>query len=262
MAASEAFDNEWLRSMGGAGPIPRLWEALQADGGRPGPACAAAFQALYAQLDTALIGLRTLAEGLAGQEPGAGQEADPAWLAPWLQSLARLGPWQDTVGRTQETQAALHRYTTAYSECAAALLETVRAGLQDLERQLGEAADDPEGALPQSCQELHRWWVAAGEARHDALVGSERWATAFGRLTNATTELIGSCQAQLDAGLRHLDLPNREDFIDTQRRLVQLEREHRGSAGSEEIEALRAEIARLREEVAHLRRQREGHDSP
>ncbi len=261
MAASEAFDNEWLRSVGGAGPIPYLWQALQADGGRPGSACAAAFRSLHTQLDTALATLRTLAEGVTGQA-GPGEEEAPGWLAPWLQGLARLGPWQEAVGRTQDAQAALHRYTAAYSECATALLEAVRTGLQDLEAQLGEAADDPERTLPQSCQELHRWWTAAGEARHEALLGSERWAAAFGRLTNAATELIGSCQAQLDAGLRHLDLPNREDFIDTQRRLAQLERERSRDAGSDEIKALRAEIAHLREEVATLRRQSEGPESP
>ncbi|MFP4146252.1 MAG: poly(R)-hydroxyalkanoic acid synthase subunit PhaE [Halorhodospira sp.] len=263
MASDETFDSEWIQSLGGAEALLHLWQALQEDGGVPGAACTAAFRGMHAQLDTALEALHAMAVGTAAgttnsHDNPTATAGTPPWLAPWLQSLARLGPWQEALGRARATHVALHRYTSAYSACATELIESIRSGLHDLERQLAEAAEAPDRTPPQSCRELYEWWLAAGEARHETLLGSERWAAAFGQLANATTELISSYQQQLDASLRSLDLPNREDFIDAQRRIVQLERRQRATAEREETATLRAEVAQLREEVTALRQQHEG----
>ncbi len=254
MASGEAFDSDWILRMSDATPVGVLWRALEADGGTPGPACAAAFGSLRAQLDTTLAGLNTV--------PGAARTGDPPedehpnWLAPWLQTLARLGPWQHGLERTQGLQIALDRYLHAHAQCARILLESARTGLDTLEQHLQTAAQDPQQSLPESYRALYEWWLTDSEACYEQTLASQQWASAFGRLTNATTELVGRYQEQLDAGLRTLDLPNRDDFLDTKRRLVELERGQRRTAQGDELAALREEVARLREEVKALRAER------
>ncbi|ABM62967.1 poly(R)-hydroxyalkanoic acid synthase subunit PhaE [Halorhodospira halophila] len=252
MASGEAFDSDWILRMGDAIPVGVLWRALEADGGTPGPACTAAFQSLRTQLDTTQAALEAVAPAAAGKEGGTA-DPTPEWLAPWLQTIARLGPWQHGLERAQGLQAALDRYLRAYAECARILIGSVRAGLDALEHRLQVAAQTPEQPPPESYRTLYDWWLTESEACYEETLASQQWAAAFGRLTNATTALLNRYQEQVDAGLRTLDLPNRDDFIDTQRRLVELERSQRRTARGDELTALREEVARLREEVNTLR---------
>ncbi|GEM_PF-2445850 len=258
MASGEAFNHEWILRMGDATPVGVLWRALQADGGSPGPACDTAFQGLRSQLDTTLSGLNAVATsaGATGEDGVDPANETPQWLTPWLQTLARLGPWQHGLERTQGLQIALDRYLHAHVECARILLDSVRAGLDTLEQRLQMAAQDPQRPLPEDYRTLYEWWLTDSEACYEQALASAQWAEAFGRLANATTALVDRYQKQLDAGLRTLDLPNRDDFLDTQRRLVELERSQRRNTPGDELAALRDEVARLRDEVGALRAER------
>ncbi|MBK1726683.1 poly(R)-hydroxyalkanoic acid synthase subunit PhaE [Halorhodospira neutriphila] len=242
MGADEAYGSEWRHFRHTAEALDALWEALQADEAVRAQALRSAVHGLQGQLDAAFTALQAAAQAPLPDDPEAGEH----WLGPWLQAAARLGPLHEQAERLQAGRAALTRYRQAYAECCGLLHESAREGLARLEARLLEEAP------PESLRALYELWLTEGEAAYEALLGSERWADAFGRLANASTELIGCYQAALDEGLRTLDLPNRQDLVDTQRRVAQLERQSRRQAAAEEVRGLRDEVARLRAELDRL----------
>ncbi len=248
MASGEAFESEWLRWLRATASVEELWQALQADGGSPGAACAQTFRSWQGQIDGTLTTLRTAMQQLDTPE----HTPPPPWNAPWLDALARLGPWQDDLQRTRALQQSSQAYLRALAACSEQLLEAVRSGLARLEQRLATAAEHGEGQ-PGTLRELYELWLEESEAAYEAMLTTETWAEAFGRLTNATSEVIARYQEQADAALSTLDLPTRTDWIDTQRRVARLEATIRRSPAAQEIAALRSEVAELRQEVAALR---------
>ncbi|MBK1734123.1 hypothetical protein CKO15_02260 [Halorhodospira abdelmalekii] len=115
----------------------------------------------------------------------------------------------------------------------------------------GEAAAD-QRARPESLRALYQLWLEESEQAYEELLADPRWSRAFSELMAATTELIAGYQEGLDRHLQALDLPNRSDFLDTQRRLDRLEREQ-PLQERDRTAALSAEVARLQREVAELR---------
>ncbi len=261
MTSSGSCGDDWWHLLSGAEPVGRLWQALQEDGGVYGSACERTFRGLYTRLEATQSALGSLA---ASATPGTG--ADLERLLPWLQALARLGPWQDTMARGQALQGAIQRYAAAYAQCAALVVGSIQDGLGRLERRMADGGSTAtQEELPESLRMLYDWWLEESEAAYEAMLATPEWPEAIGQLTSAATDAVGSLQEQADIALRALDLPSHADWIETQRRLERLERERHeagtGPADRDELHALREEVQRLRGEVAELR-QRAPEQSP
>lgn len=281
-------DPEWTRNWANVGDAPwtadgndaddtsaadaippafrQLWEALgEAQGDEDG--VDRAFDQLHEQLDALFrmmegatvpgVVLRAFREA-AG--PESGLDGVPPWMAPWAQvGLARLGPLRPHQERLDALLRAAEAHQESSRRCLALLHGSAREGLKRLHARLAgtpsphaaETDDAPAepAASPESLRELYGLWIEESEHAYEELLRSDEWADAFGAYSNAASELLEAFQQQADAWLRMLDLPNREDVVDSQRRIIALERRQRADGDTR----VRDEVASLRQEVAALR---------
>lgn len=222
----------------------------------------AAFEGLREQLEAAFSTLQGAALPLAtalnafdGADDAGG--APPPWIAPWIHvTAARLGPWRQHQERLHALTTAQQRYQEAALRCVALLQGAARGGLTRFQQRLYTAV--AEGAPPDSLRELYTVWVDESEHAYESLLEGEEWSEAFGAYSNAAAELLQAVQEQADAWLGLFDFPTRRDWLDAQRRLVELERAQRGLVHRTELDALRGEIERLQRELAAARG--ESHD--
>ena len=242
-----------------------LWRTLKAENAG-GEQLDAAIQRIHRQLDAAftLVGTAVLPGAVAAafrkasDQPGGDEHDPPLWLMPWLATISRrLGPFRKQQQQWDELLAALDHYQEAARRCTALLHGAAREGVTRFQARLHSVLAG-ETAAPEQLRDLYEIWLTEGEAAYEALLAEEAWTSAFADLSNASAELLRALREHADHYLSLLDLPNRRDLVDTQRRLLELERHRRraedGHENAEllrEVKALRRELAALKKKIGH-----------
>lgn len=262
--------------------LAELWQALTLPAEEREKAVDQAFSTIRGHLDQAFAALTAFSHGAASV---AQENAAPSG---WMETLCRLGPLHQNQQELLALGRAAQRQQQASHRCAELIHSSAHKGLQRLHDRLAAtgSAQAAQELPPQSLRELYEWWLQESEQAYEQLLMSPEWCTAFTELTHATTEFISHYQSSLDSGLRALDLPNRTDFIDTQRRVYRLEQLHKplpdgphtpypdpshtpnrtpheapshvdhsqsGCGSLQQPEQLQEEVAQLRREVTQLR---------
>ncbi len=224
----------------------------------------AAFEKMRGQVDAAFSAAEptTLTDALAvalrkAAETGIGDEAQldpPLWLAPWVYSIShRIGPFHEEQQTLNELLLALDHHQEAHQRCAALLHGAAREGLSRFQTRV-LAALGGNGEAPDTLRGLYEMWLTESEAVYDELLAGDAWAAAFADLSNASAQLLSHCREHVDSFLVMLGFPNRRDLVDTQRRLLTVERQQRRQAEESNTAKLLDEVEKLRREVAALQR--------
>jgi class III poly(R)-hydroxyalkanoic acid synthase PhaE subunit len=163
------------------------------------------------------------------------------------------------LGYTREVQEQgqeLVRLVIEYQRAAQAYAATFRTlSLDTLERLQGRLSDRAKQGDPiTSLRGLYDLWVDSSEEAYFALVSTEAYAEAYGRMVNALMALKRHGRNIVDEVVGALGLPTRQGLATLQQRQQELRREvatlRRGvtDAGS-----LRAEMTQLRTDLERLR---------
>lgn len=285
MSSASSNEDEQASWIAALEALAELWQALACPEEEKEAAISAACERLQRHLDQSL-------SNLFNPDPANAQSGETVLegtsLAAWLEVLSRFGPLHQPQQHSLALSQAMERQGRAYSRCAELLQDSTRAGLARFQQRLTERCSATPKDGPKSLRELYEIWLEESEIAHERTLSSAEWCAAFTEFTHASAELISQYQQLLDSGLRALDLPNRADFIDTQRRVYELERQHRqmhrstfapsppapppndschpseeGYQGTQEcpqihcnspeIDRLRREVDELRAEIAQLR---------
>ncbi|MCG5548349.1 poly(R)-hydroxyalkanoic acid synthase subunit PhaE [Halorhodospira halochloris] len=260
--------------------LAELWQALSLPVEQREAAISRACEQLQEHVDQSLSALLSAGHTAPDQISAL---LDGTSLTSWLETLTRLGPLQCPQQDSLALSQAVERYTRAQARCTELLQASTYQGMQNFYTRLSKACSTGSDEMPKSLRELYELWLNESERAYEQALSSEQWCAAFTELTHAGTELIAQYQQILDSGLRSIDLPNRTDFIDTQRRVYELEKIHQRPPPTEqgfpdsqtarcsqhpdsysglcpaashlsgELEQLRQEVVELRAEVAQLR---------
>lgn len=173
-----------------------------------------------------------------GLWPGSGagafawtQGPSAAAFAPWLEMPA-FGPAREHLERWQQQlrqQAAAFGEGGALRQVLEGMMEAAIAGFEERLRQC-----EQEGRRVASARALLDLWIDAAEQAWAGMAGSEAFARASARATQAQLELQQVAQAELERFCRASGLPTRSEVDQAHRRIASLERE---------LEELRAHLA-------------------
>jgi polyhydroxyalkanoate synthesis regulator phasin len=184
-----------------------------------------------------------------------GQLADGAsWAQLLMTPLSFWRPAEPAAAASSEQPQSAQgaRIEAAICELATARDQYIRllqAAADDAVERFSQALHGL-GDEPCSLRELYQYWIETAEAAYEDMLGSEEFAEAAGRLTNAWSALLLIMQDDTDGMLRAVGVPSRRELSDTQAQLQELRRQQR-----DRERQLKREIDALRETVHALQAQ-------
>lgn len=154
-------------------------------------------------------------------------------------STPAIGPMREHVERWQKAMLAQLDYQEAAQAFSAQLGEIMKLALSYFERRL--AARSEPGQPPASMRALFDEWIEAGEQAWAERAGSDAFAAALGRYTNAQLRVRAAMADELNRMAESLGLPTRGEVDADHRRIAMLERQ---------LRRVRAELDALRRDPA------------
>ncbi|QNK00885.1 poly(R)-hydroxyalkanoic acid synthase subunit PhaE [Dyella telluris] len=246
MAALKGY-SDWLQgaASSGLGQAPMDWQQ--------------SLQSLFSTL-----GGQPFGQAFASIDSEAAKSFAQLWQS-WMQSSATGAPGMKfdvehmaAFGYTRERQrlqqalaAAVQDYTEWAGKYQTLIQRANTEGFERLQAKLAELGDSAKQI--ESLKALYDMWVDAAEEAYGQIALSEEFRHAYGEMVNAQGRVRQLQQQQLDALCRDMGLPTRSEVTALGKRMHELRREVRGQGstqGSDEIAALRAEVAALRRQLA------------
>ncbi|WP_199100073.1 poly(R)-hydroxyalkanoic acid synthase subunit PhaE [Dyella sp. ASV21] len=247
MAALKSY-GDWLQGAAGSGlgQAPGDWQQ--------------SMQQLFASL-----GGQPFAQAFAGIESDAARGFAQQWQAWWqatqagspnlggidLEHFAAFGYTRERQLQQQALAAAMREYLDWAGKYQVLIQRANTEGLEKLQARLNEFGDSARQV--ESLKALYDLWVDGAEDAYAQIALSEEFRHVYGEMVNAQGRVRQLQQQQLDAVCRELGMPTRSEVTAISKRLHELRRELRaGAAGqaSDEVTALRAEVAALKRELA------------
>lgn len=243
MAALKGY-NEWLQGAAGSGlgQSPAEWQQ--------------ALQNLFSSL-----GGQPFAHAFASIDSEAARSFTQLWQS-WLQSsqggmrfdvehMAAFGFTRERQLQQQEMAAAMQEYLDWAGKYQALIQRANTEGFERLQAKLAELTDSARQV--ESLKALYDLWVEGAEEAYAQIALSEEFRHVYGEMVNAQGRLRQLQQQQLEAMCRELGMPTRSEVSALGKRLHELRREVRdrtASSGSDEVTALRAEVAALKRQLS------------
>lgn len=210
------------------------------------------------------------AQAFAGIDNAAAHGFAQQWQA-WLQAMQ---PRFDTMptgfgespafGYTRERQLqqqaladAIRDYLDTSSRYQALILRANAEGFERLQAKLGVHGEP--GRQVESLKALYDLWVDAVEDAYAEIALSDEFRDAYGAMVNAQMHVRQLQQKQLQSVCRELGMPTRGEIDSLGKRVQELRRELRAASmgthtpkapASDELDALRAEVAALKRKLA------------
>lgn len=204
--------------------------------------------AQHEQWHRALKGLLEACDAFSGIPIDENATAAWPWLAP-MASLFGADQLKQRRSGLEKLSAAAETLRDAQAHYLRLLEEMADESQQEVERLL----QPDERRQPLTLERLYALWVSAGERAHERFLESQRYADAFSRLVNAHTAFAEALQGMFEQLAKTLDLPTRQDLLETQRELQELRRQmHRQDKEARRLELLEAEVAELRQALRAL----------
>lgn len=229
-----------MSASGVAGPFAAMFEQLSAlaQGQWQQFARQAAGDASASGAGDAMSQWRRMLEGMAPAmtaafDPAAMRGLDQAALRDAL-STPPIGPLREHVQRWQQAMLAQMDYQDAAQAFSAQLGEIMKLAMSYFERRLAARAEP--GQTPLSMRGLFDEWIEAGEQAWAERAGSDAFASALGRYTNAQLRVRAAMADEVNRVAESLGLPTRGEVQSDHRRIAMLEREVRRVRA--ELEAL------------------------
>ena len=243
MAALKGY-NEWLQGAvgSGLGQGPADWQQ--------------SLQNLFSSL-----GGQPFAHAFASIDSEAARSFGQLWQS-WLQSnqsgmrfdvehMAAFGFTRERQLQQQEIAAAMQEYLDWSSKYQALIQRANAEGFERLQAKLADFTDSTRQI--ESLKALYDLWVDGTEEAYAQIALSEEFRHVYGEMVNAQGRLRQLQQQQLEAMCRELGMPTRSEVSALGKRLHELRREVRGqgaSGESDDVAALRAEVAALKRQLA------------
>jgi hypothetical protein len=243
MAALKGY-NEWLQGAvgSGLGQNPAEWQQ--------------ALQNLFSNL-----GGQPFAHAFASIDSEAARSFSQLWQS-WMQNnpsgmrfdvehMAAFGFTRERQLQQQEMTAAMQEYLDWSGKYQALIQRANTEGFERLQAKLAELTDSTRQV--ESLKGLYDLWVDGAEEAYAQIALSEEFRHVYGEMVNAQGRLRQLQQQQLDVMCRELGMPTRSEVSALGKRLHELRREVRdraASSGSDEVSALRAEVAALKRQLA------------
>ncbi|RAO75053.1 poly(R)-hydroxyalkanoic acid synthase subunit PhaE [Dyella jiangningensis] len=243
MAALKGY-NEWLQGAvgSGLGQGPADWQQ--------------ALQNLFSSL-----GGQPFAHAFASIDSEAARSFTQLWQS-WLQNsqsglrfdvehMAAFGFTRERQLQQQEMAAAMQEYLDWAGKYQALIQRANTEGFERLQARLAELTDSTRQV--ESLKALYDLWVDGVEEAYAQIALSEEFRHVYGEMVNAQGRLRQLQQQQLEATCRELGMPTRSEVSALGKRLHELRREVRGHQAapvSDEVAALRAEVAALKRQLS------------
>lgn len=219
----------------------------------------ASLQQLFASL-----GGQPFANAFAGIESEATRSFGQLWQG-WLQAsqsglggarfdvehMAAFGYTRERQLQQQALAAAMQEYLTWSGKYQALIQRANAEGLERLQAKLAEHGDASRQI--ESLKSLYDLWVDGAEEAYAQIALSDEFRHAYGEMVNAQSRVRELQQQQIEGFCRELGMPTRSEVSALGKRVHELRRELRASASpaaSDEVAALRAEVAALKRELA------------
>ena len=139
-------------------------------------------------------------------------------------TLPAMGPARESVEMLQEGRSLLADYNQACLEYQPILMEVwFKAWRQTLVK-VGESMKQEQ---PLTSRQIYDIWIDSGEQTYAEMVTTENYQKIYGRFANAAMACKNHGQANLQAVLRSIDLPTKEDLNSVYERIQTLTRELR-----------------------------------
>ncbi|WP_266181692.1 poly(R)-hydroxyalkanoic acid synthase subunit PhaE [Dyella humicola] len=168
-----------------------------------------------------------------------------------VEHMAAFGYTRERQLHQQAMAAAMRDYLEWAGKYQALIQRANTEGLERLKVKLADLGDSKQQV--DSLKGLYDLWVDGAEEAYAQIALSDEFRHVYGSMTNAQSRLRLLQQEQLDALCRELGMPTRSEVTALGKRLQELRREVRATAstaGSDEVSALRAEVAALKRQLA------------
>lgn len=210
------------------------------------------------------LGGQPFAHAFAGIDSEAAKSFMQLWQS-WMQSsapgmpgmkfdvehLAAFGYTRERQRLQQALAAAMQDYTERAGKYQSLIQRANTEGFERLQAKLAELTDTSKQI--ESLKALYDLWVDAAEEAYAQIALSEEFRQAYGDMVNAQGRVRQLQQQQLEGLCRDMGLPTRSEVTALGKRMHELRREMRGQHSgqdSDEVAALRAEVAALKRQLA------------
>lgn len=168
-----------------------------------------------------------------------------------VEHLAAFGYTRERQLQQQALAAAMREYLDSANKYQGLIQRANAEGFERLQAKLAELGSSNHQI--ESLKGLYDLWVDGAEEAYAKIALSEEFRHIYGLMVNAQSRVRELQQQQLEAYCRELGMPTRSEVSALSKRLHELRREVRAkaaAAGSEELMALRAEVAALKRQLA------------
>ena len=168
-----------------------------------------------------------------------------------VEHMAAFGYTRERQLHQQAMAAAMRDYLEWAGKYQALIQRANADGLERLKAKLADLGDSKQQV--DSLKGLYDLWVDGAEEAYAKIALSDEFRHVYGAMTNAQSRLRLLQQEQLEALCRELGMPTRSEVTALGKRLQELRREVRAASsttGSDEVSALRAEVAALKRRLA------------
>jgi hypothetical protein len=168
-----------------------------------------------------------------------------------VEHMAAFGYTRERQLHQQALLAAMQDYLAQSNKYQALIQRANNEGFERLQAKLAELADAKRQV--ESLKALYDLWVDAAEEAYAQIALSEEFRQAYGEMVNAQSRVRQLQQEQLEAMCAELGMPTRSEVMALGKRMHELRRELRAntsSGGTDDIAALRAEVAALKRQLA------------
>jgi polyhydroxyalkanoate synthase subunit PhaE len=168
-----------------------------------------------------------------------------------VEHLAAFGYTRERQLQQQALAGAMREYLDSANKYQGLIQRANAEGFERLQAKLAELGGSNQQV--ESLKALYDLWVDCAEEAYARIALSDEFRHVYGLMVNAQSRVRELQQQQLEAFCRELGMPTRSEVTALSKRLHELRREVRASAssaGSEEVTALRAELAALKRQLA------------
>lgn len=246
MAALKNY-GEWLQGAAGSGlgqgggdwqqALQSLYSGM---GGQP-------FAHAFASLDSEAA--RSFAQMWQGWQQAS--QSGSGGFAFDVEHLAAFGYTRERQLQQQALAAAMREYLDSANKYQGLIQRANAEGFERLQAKLAELGTSNHQV--ESLKALYDLWVDGAEEAYAKIALSDEFRHVYGSMVNAQSRVRELQQQQLEAFCRELGMPTRSEVTAISKRLHELRREVRATttfAGSEDVAALRAEVAALKRQLA------------
>jgi polyhydroxyalkanoate synthesis regulator phasin len=210
------------------------------------------------------LGGQPFAHAFAGIDSEAARSFTQLWQG-WLQAaqpgtpnfgfdvehMAAFGYTRERQLQQQALAAAMREYLDHANKYQALIQRANKEGFERLQAKLLELGDSARHI--ESLKGLYDLWVDGAEEAYAQIALSDEFRHVYGLMVNAQSRVRELQQQQLEAFCRELGMPTRSEVTALGKRLHEIRRELRASTSSAETDdvvALRAEVAALKRQLA------------